>query len=132
MEQTFRTSGGLLHGPAGGARALPKNQLGRGAERALDPHGRRVGRGGQVRRSGAQARGVRLEQVQVGVQEARFWLEIMLSASRRGVAIEAVFEALIALPMMSPDQLQGWTDDLLDIGNYVEVIRLPESARPPE
>jgi zinc protease len=73
-----------------------------------------------------------LEQVQVGVQEARFWLEIMLSASRRGVPIEAVFEALIALPMMNPDQLQGWTDDLLDIGNYVEVIRLPESARPPE
>jgi zinc protease len=71
-----------------------------------------------------------LEQVQVGVQEARYWLETLLASTQRGVAVEDVFEALIALPTMTPGELQSWTDQMLDVADYVEVIRLPESARP--
>ncbi len=75
---------------------------------------------------------IMLEQVQVGVSEARFWLETLLSAAQRGVEIESVFEGLIALPPSSPAELQEWTDQLVDVEDYVEVIRLPESARPAE
>lgn len=73
-----------------------------------------------------------LEQIQVGVSEARFWLETLLTAARRDVAIESIFEGLIAPFSSDSADLQAWTDQLIDIEDYVEVMRLPESARPAE